>query len=364
MIDAQALFGSARTLGRAIGSPTDLTAEESASTLFRVFRSRHVADLRLIFWLIVFLAITLLIFAVPIGLWISPSNGKREFIEFLFKYVSAVLGGAGLIVAWAYRSASARLGVVDLFAAEISTLCRVGTVVDIAAHYVALYSCRPPTLQPADHDGAESKQTSFVSQEDYFPIFDKNANDLQILEAKVVTHISEFYTYMKATRDTQRALSAVPASTDPGPAYPSPDTPPTPWCAAVANVIYMLFLGYESARKAIDDLIEYEPNAAETKMVILVTELSCYGFLCKFFGHDQLRYARLNLRERDYKELAPRLYGTVREHEKEKDWQRAARTLQALAERYSMAFGEVIAAGVPPQSDAHSRAALEEPGLV
>lgn len=343
------------TFWRAISSPKDLTAEESASTLFRVFRSKHVADLRLIFWLIVILAILILAIALLIAIW--DYHHELQYTESLVKLVGAVLGATSLIAAWAYRSASTRLGVVDLFAAEIGTLCRAGTVVNIAKYYIEMYKASPVPKPGAAQD---KDKKDFVSQEDYFPIFDKNANDLQILEANVVTHISEFYTYMKATRDTQRALMPIePSAPDPS------STEPTPWCAAVANVIFMLFLGYESARKAIDDLIEYEPNAAETKMVILVTELSCYAFLCEFFQKDQLRSARLGLREPEYKQVAPKLYQRVSAHEKDKDWQRAVQTLQALADKYKNAFGEKISGPrAPPASSPASSAILQEPGLV
>jgi hypothetical protein len=113
----------------------------------------------------------------------------------------------GAIVAWAYLSASARLGVVDLFACEILTLCRVGTAFDIGKHYVDQYD----SLRPREKRGAVNKQpagsANFVSQEDYFPVFDNNSRDLQVLEASVVRNITAFYTYMKATRDAQRRLA-------------------------------------------------------------------------------------------------------------------------------------------------------------
>jgi len=52
---------------------------------------------------------------------------------------------------------------------------------------------------------------------------------------------------------------------------------------AAASIVYMLFLGYESARKAIADLIEFQPTREENIMVILLTELVCYSFLCEQF---------------------------------------------------------------------------------
>jgi hypothetical protein len=61
-------------------------------------------------------------------------------------------------------------------------------------------------------------------------------------------------------------------------------------------MIYVIFLGYESARKAIKELIEYEPTKAENMMMILLTELECYTFLCDHYQNDTLRFERLAFR--------------------------------------------------------------------
>jgi hypothetical protein len=50
------------------------------------------------------------------------------------------------------------------------------------------------------------------------------------------------------------------------------------WHHAVCNVIYMQFLGLESARKAIEGLVEFEPTRAENIFTILLSELVAYGF--------------------------------------------------------------------------------------
>jgi hypothetical protein len=351
------------TLYRAWHAPDDeLSAAEAASTIFRFFRSKHIADLRLIVLLALILSLFVSTVLTVLVIFFPDYFKDGEIVEFLIKYLGSALGLGGLVIGWAYRSASARLGVIDLFGAEISTLCRVGTIVDIGAVYITLYSNPPPLPKP---DEKSSSPENFVSQEDYFPIFDKNANGLQILEASIVTYISEFYTYMKATRDTQRHLAMARRLTTEGCglAGQKADVPPTAWCAAVANVIYMLFLGYESARKATDELIEFEPNAAECKMVILITELSCYAFLCKFFKNDKLRHDRLILRQKDYLLLVPDVYCRVTSHnEKDEDWQRALRTAPALEDKYFAAFGEHISCS--EMKNAKDGQCPVDPGLV
>ena len=39
--------------------------------------------------------------------------------------------------------------------------------------------------------------------------------------------------------------------------------PPQPWHDGMRDLIYMLFLAFESAREAIKDLVEFEPEQAE-----------------------------------------------------------------------------------------------------
>jgi hypothetical protein len=113
----------------------------------------------------------------------------------------------GAVLAWAYQSGSVRLGVVDLFACEISTLCRVATVVDTARRYAGKFD-QPPTA-PADTAGPRPPPYHFASQENYFPVFESNTRDLQTLEARVVINITEFYTsppFPVGTQLDQRSL--------------------------------------------------------------------------------------------------------------------------------------------------------------
>ena len=338
---------SIRTLYRAVTAPDEaLSATEAASTIFRFFRSKHVVDFKLIF----LLALVVLIFHIVIVLLLAVNqtdgiiSGTLSSVK---NYIVPAVPVYGVIVGWAYQSASARLGIVDLFACEISTLCRVGTIFDTGKRYVDQYN----DSLSAQHDAIEKPPTGpadFVSNEDYFPIFDQNSRDLQLLEASVVSYITEFYTYMRATRDSLRRLAAIkpPEAEKPGP-NTSSSMPggPDRWHAAMSNVIFMLFLGYESGRKAVKELVEYEPAAAERAITILLTELTCYSFLLKHFSHDDLRYRRLKLREEDYRKEVPMLYRRVRSSHgaNEHDWLKGRELLPELNARYQDAIGEQMA---------------------
>jgi hypothetical protein len=60
-------------------------------------------------------------------------------LKLVVTYISPALTIYGAVSARAYLSASSRLGVVDLFACEIITLCRVGPTFDIGKYYVEQY---------------------------------------------------------------------------------------------------------------------------------------------------------------------------------------------------------------------------------
>jgi hypothetical protein len=96
--------------------------------------------------------------------------------------ISAIVGtGCGVLV-WTYQTGSARLGIVDLFSCEITTICRVITIAETASRYVSVYE-DPPAVS-----------VNFRSEEQYTPIFDKNSKDLEMLEARVVERITGNFT--------------------------------------------------------------------------------------------------------------------------------------------------------------------------
>jgi hypothetical protein len=282
------------------------------ATVDRLFRSRHVKDLQLIVataWASV-LAVSVISLAVLVGaIVIDKANwatAVRDFLTF-FAPVLAIFGG---VLTWAYQVGSARLGVVDLFACEIDTLCRVTTVLGTVDRLVKRFDQGPSAGGAAD-SGGRAPTLQFASQENYFPVFDGNSRDLQTLEASVVINITAFYTYMKAVRDWLRMLAGI----GPGPddALPAPGAPlADPWHDAARNVVYMLFLGLESARRAIGDLVEFEPEHAERTIVILLSELDAYRFLLSQFPDENNMYhKRIKLREAEYKHLVPELCSRV-----------------------------------------------------
>ena len=301
-----------------------LDPPDRPTAIDRLFESQHVADLRLIaaiaFILLCWAGIFSALFAVDNAF--IKSHGTIEdaaralgliskLSQDFFKVFAPVLVVFGGIMAWAYQVGSARLGVVDLFACEIDTLCRMTTVGGMVGRQVALFKSGPP-LKSAGRGGSILQVSQFVSQENYFPVFDNNSRDLQALEAGVVINITAFYTYMKAVRDCLRKLADVrPMAFESR--QPADEAAVTgPWHESLRSLLYMLYLALESGRKAIEDLVEYQPEQTERMMVVLISELEAYGFLrSQYDNREEMRHQRLELRYEEYRVLVPRLSALV-----------------------------------------------------
>src|SRR5215469_1973798 len=130
-----------------------IRTQSSASTLLRLGTSRHLLDLQLIWTVALIVAVFSIIIAAiyAIDLQLHPVLALREpqhsppeqhslspevssahavfdwFIRFS-GLVAPILTVFGAITSWIYLQGSGRLGVVDLFACEIGTVCRICTI--------------------------------------------------------------------------------------------------------------------------------------------------------------------------------------------------------------------------------------------
>jgi len=298
-----------------------LRSQGSASTFDRLLTSRHVADLRVIFLVAFFVGLALVIE----GVW-AVVTGSSNAVT----YILAVMAASGTVMAWAYQTGSMRLGIVDIFACEIATLCRVGTIVDLVPRLVASFDALDTSVPPPSGKPADAITRGFDPHESYEPVFDNNARDLQVLDALVVTNVTQFYTYLKAMRDSWRRMPQATTLEERQ--------------TILTSVLYMHFLALESARFAIAELIEFEPNEADNTLVILLSELPAFAFLLKRFEPlDDLRYRRLLLRVDAYKVAVPEICCRIL-HGKEAEWGKLQETARDVARCYETAFGESIEA--------------------
>ena len=346
-----------------------LKTGDPAATPDRCFQSKHVKDLRFI----VFVALLAVFAAFFVGMALAYESATNDLVKAAFDISKPASDGAdkavsddakqqvaqqarhhrpfaaasnfltffgpvaaafGVIAAWAYQVAGTRLGVVDLFACEISTLCRVSTVLDTVPHMIDRLETPAQEPDPGGQGGATAgsgaqaapEGSAFKSEENYFPVFENNTKDLQSLEARVVINITAFYTYMKATRDAMRAIATIGAS-DRARRH-----------EAMRNLVYLLYLGFESGRKAIHDLVEFDPERAERTVVVLMSELAAYRFLLQEFGNkDDMRYKRLRLREPDYADVIPDLIQDIEtgyHGDKPWEWEPACLLVPDLQRRY------------------------------
>ena len=328
-----------------------LKTGDPAATMDRLFESQHVKDLQLIMAGAFFAVLMVLIIGLLSSFfnevvnnwhdihtrttdWVLVRYGLASVGDFLVFFAPVLAAFAGLL-AWVYQVGGARLGVVDLFACEISTLCRVMGVVDVVHRTVDKYG-KSPTAQHGGADTSNGHSQEPSPQEEYFPVFTNCIRDLETLEARVVIDITAFYTYMKAVRDTRRALSAVAAS--------SGDVSggaPAPRDLALRDLVYMIFLGLESARHAIKNLVEFEPEQAERTVVILLNELEAYAFLERNPNEGDSYQRRLALRRAEYERLVPHLIKTVRNGratpyapEQGSPWEGARQLVEKLQNRF------------------------------
>jgi hypothetical protein len=329
---------------------------QESSTFARLGQSRHVADLRLIFSvtiILIMVASTLaLAFCFQFELmqnWeqMRANHNGWAWARLAFTAVTnsgAVIGAIGAVgcgvLAWTYQTGSTRLGVVDLFACEIATLCRVAAVTDMVPRYVRLFHNGSERAQRGDRDG-DMPDDRFNPQESYFPVFETSVRDLQQLEADVVTNVTAFYTYMKVMRDGLRKLKEMH---QPSVGATGDDDA---WHRALCNVIYMQFLSFESGRKAIGDLVEFEPAQAEDICTILLSELIAYWFLRGQFSGDW-RHRHLQAREAEYRRTLALLSRTV-EAGLGPRWEKA----KDLAEEIKRLYPELFPSEVT--SEAHAR---------
>ncbi|HEX9168588.1 MAG TPA: hypothetical protein VF886_06620, partial [Roseiarcus sp.] len=149
-------------------------------------------------------------------------------------------------------------------------------------------------------------------------------------------------TYLKTMRDYFRNTADIQ----------HPDKAVDAWKTSMRNIIYMLFLVLESARKAIDQLVKYQPERALYNAGILLSEIIVYGFLWESYRKDALnnpypnaRFERLKLRKEEYLPIVAKLNNSIAQHTNDYDpekevWDKVAALLSELNRCCCDVFGQ------------------------
>ena len=318
-------------------------------TFIRLCTSEHLQDLQ---WIASFAIMAWAVGVAPLFLyfllvayrWFADAlhGGLVAALMQIFSLGGGITAALAAILNWVYQTGSNRLGAIDLFGCEISVICRVCLVVDFAKSSVARLAdakMKSPAVQPQVASSEEEKPKQFTSAENYTPVYDENLSAIQFLDAVVVTSVTEFYTYRKTMLDYLRQIPEQPPGSE-------------KYKQSTRQMIYMQFLMYESGRKAVERLIEFEPNKAESRINIFCSELIVYSCLLGVYtepgrqsaGDDEYLLKRLQLREVPYKKDIPELYSEVkRKYEAGDDphWQRAGTTADEMWKRFSTAFPKI-----------------------
>jgi hypothetical protein len=296
-------------------------------TLVRLFTSKHLGDYQFLFCCLV---ITLGIIGWYTLFW-SDASGPEAFAPTTAPsnnsvplWIGGILASSATFISWIYQSASKRIGTVDLFACEISSLCRVCLVTDFAKQSLARFAGFPPQ--------DKWKPSAIDVKESYTPVYDSGTTELQSLESRPVSAITAFYTYRKTMMDYLRASATSEASETAKQLY--------------EQVIYMQFLMYESGRLAVQELTEFEPEKTQNLITIYCSELPLFTFLLRRYrNNDAMKflYRRLHLRIADYRGSVQRLLDKLdeigrmspedRQHLDEV-WLKALTTADELDRRY------------------------------
>jgi hypothetical protein len=219
-----------------------LTETGPPSTFVRLPTSYHLAELQTIaFWtLLLFLVILLSFIFSASKATMDQLIGERVNWEPMRDELT-IAGGAfavaATVLSWTYQTGNRRLGVIDLFASEISAICRMSLISDFALSQVLVAKREHEALARGTEEEGPVK---FTSEEHYTPVYDGNLSDLESLNVNIISNVTEFYSYRKAMMDYLRRMSI--------------ESDAQRKHSERNMMIYMQFLMYESARHAVMEL--------------------------------------------------------------------------------------------------------------
>jgi hypothetical protein len=181
---------------------------------YRVF-SRHNKDIWIfmIIYCIIFVGAAFLV--LELGVLTSGNreqdpnaDGPRNWLNpttLNIVFGAAIFGGFIGVISRLIENAQKRLGTVDLFTSEILSIGQVFTSSNIVGAFVQLYD-RLARAQPEQDTVGPGGFADVARKESYSSVFDKNNSDLGHLSSDVVSNITAFYTFFKASRDATGAI--------------------------------------------------------------------------------------------------------------------------------------------------------------
>ncbi len=202
------------------------------------------------------------------------------------KLEPAGIGGALLIISWAYQAGNVRLGVVDLFVAEIFTMCKVASGTEFVSK-----------LSQWSKNGF-APRCVVLPHQDVMIAFNTNAKDLELLDGNVVKYVTATYVYFKTVIDRLDRLhskSLVENSS-------VSKLPENSESKELLEILLLAFGSFESARYALTIMVDNGERRDERVLFALVNELRAFNELWDQFD-DEILKARISDRVPAYKKL-------------------------------------------------------------
>jgi hypothetical protein len=160
-----------------------LTESGPPSTFVRLLTSNHLAELQrialpclMILYLLLIVLFVNLFGPIP---WAGLAMTADER-----KIAAGVVAATAAALNWTYQTGSKRLGVIDLFACEISAIARMTLIADSAVAQV-----RVAMLEHGGQDTEADSSVKFTSEEHYTPVYDGNLSDSQALDIAVISYV-------------------------------------------------------------------------------------------------------------------------------------------------------------------------------
>jgi hypothetical protein len=258
---------------------------------YRPFSS-HNFDLLLLF------IVYFIVFSAAAVAALVAFHQKRVLAEQLI-FGAAFFGGLTTIAAKLIENSQKRLATVDLFTSEILSIGRVFISSNIVGMFVHLFDelSKPNLVLEASSNGGLDAPLQIgpfgfadaARKESYFTIFEKNSTDLGPLSADIISDVTAFYTFLKASRDATGAMSL----------WKEPYYVNSMQRNDVISVLYNCFLMAIHGRLALNGLIEQDQRAKYASEVFNSIEVKCYCFLITVLQRFDQRY-RILYERRDY----------------------------------------------------------------
>jgi hypothetical protein len=258
----------------------------------RFIFSPHTRDL------VIIALLSLIVACVVAVLWLSECGASWSCSTDI-KLEPAAIGGALLVISWAYQAGNVRLGIVDLFVAEIFTMCKVASGTEFVSE---LSQWRKNGFTP---------RYEVLPHQDIMIAFNTNAKDLELLDGDVVKYVTATYVYFKTVidrLDRVHSRSLVENSN-------VSKLPEKSESKELLEILLLAFGSFESARYALTILVDDGERRDERVLFALVNELRAFNELWNQFDDDILK-ARISDRvpaykKRVFRESSGRFWGVI-----------------------------------------------------